>query len=88
MSIFHNKIYTITKNIIDQGEEDAPTLIEPLPTQTLKFRLFDDDGELYFEGVMVPTDSERLFYPQDTIGASYGCTETRVLNDKGKWETV
>lgn len=88
MDLFHNKRFTITNNIIDKDEVDAPVLKDPLPNQTLKFRLLDDDKNIYFEGVMIPTDTEMLFYPLDTLGEGYGCTEIQIFNDKGEWETI
>ena len=57
-----------------------------------KFKLLDDDGDLYFEGELKcdsETDgSEELFLPLDTIGASYGCTEIQYTNDNGDYETL
>ena len=59
----------------------------PLPKQTLRFRLLDDDQEIYFEGVMLQTDTEQLFEPLDEFGVDYGCVEIQIL-DKGLWEVV
>ncbi|RLC24905.1 MAG: hypothetical protein DRH93_03360 [Deltaproteobacteria bacterium] len=49
----------------------------PMP---VKFRLYDDDENLYFEGVMEEED----FHPLDDIGTpGYGCTGIRTsVNNK------
>jgi len=41
------------------------------------FRLYDDDGILYFEG---KSDQNFVFDPLDTIGASTGCTCIKFLD--------
>lgn len=85
---WHNPIYTITNNIIDQNDPDmVPLVDEPLPDHTLSFRLKDDDGEVYFEGKMIKTDDERLFEPLDRLGSGYGCTSIEIRTKKG-WEIV
>ena len=48
------------------------------------FRLFDDDGELYFEGRSADSSS---FDPLDYFGAAFGCTDIQYL-EKGKWESL
>ena len=45
---FHNNMYTITENIIDNDEVPPPVMDAPYSNQTLKFRLKDDDGEITF----------------------------------------
>jgi len=50
------------------------------------FKLFDDDGVLYLEGVSGNSSS---FEPLDWAMAMYGCTEIQYKNnDTGKWETL
>lgn len=65
---------------------------DPLPGYTrVDWRLYDDDGTLYFEGFLFTKDpgSEDLFAPLDDYGEAFGCTEVRVLNNKTKrWEVV
>ena len=47
-----------------------------------KFKLFDDDGIPYFEGLSSIINS---FEPLDNFGKSYGCTEIHYLiNEKFK----
>ena len=50
-----------------------------------KFRMYDDDGELYYEGFSNDSSS---FQPLDDFGMpNAGCTEIKYL-EKGKWETL
>jgi hypothetical protein len=48
------------------------------------FRLFDDDGELYYEGLSVENDS---FEPLDEEQPNSGVTEIHYLNN-GNWEQL
>jgi len=57
------------------------------------FRLLDDDGEVYYEGLMslkrFSGDEFDVFEPLDWAAANDGCTEMQVFNKKTKeWETV
>jgi hypothetical protein len=50
------------------------------------FRILDDDGEVYYEGLATP---ETDFEPLDDFGMpDAGCTEIQYKNDKGEWETL
>ena len=52
---------------------------------TLKFRLRDDDGIVYFSGVCTP---ETEFEPLDDFGEpGYGCTEVQFKEGR-KWVTL
>ena len=80
--------YIITHNIID-GEDRRERTATELKQFTHFFRLYDDDGELYFTGYSDDSESERAFIPLDAIGASYGCTEIKYRNaNTGKMETL
>lgn len=48
------------------------------------FRLYDDDGELYYEGLSIENNS---FDPLDDEMDNSGCTEIHYLNN-GKWEQL
>lgn len=48
------------------------------------FRLFDDDGELYYEGLSVENNS---FEPLDEEQPNSGVTEIHYFNDR-KWELL
>jgi hypothetical protein len=56
-----------------------------------RFRMFDDDGELYFSGRLLfgtDADGEVEFAPLDDFGTpGAGCTEIRYL-EAGKWVTL
>ena len=53
--------------------------------QALPFRLYDDDGGLYYEGVLVGND---WLAPLDDYGTpNAGCTYVKVLF-QGTWVTV
>jgi len=84
-------MWKITKNIIDLNEDHQVSHDHKegadLPHH---FRLFDDDGELYFEGVSDDDSSEDAFSPLDEYAMpSYGCTEIQYLNPTTKeYETL
>jgi hypothetical protein len=53
------------------------------------FRLFDDDGNLYFQGVSWNDGTaQQVFLPLDWGMADSGCTEMKMLNAQGAWEVV
>ena len=54
----------------------------------LKFRLYDDDKKLYYEGRMVGDfEGEQQFDPLDWAMYNAGCTGMKTY-DEGKWEWV
>lgn len=56
-----------------------------------KFRMRDDDGELYYEGVYVPGDGSDPFQPLDCFGRpNAGCTtiEYWVDGKGGGWKAL
>lgn len=53
-----------------------------------KFKMYDDDGELYYEGRIVGEDYHQL-EPLDDFGmGNAGCTDIRYKNEKGIWESI
>ena len=53
--------------------------------RAVSFRMRDDDGELYYEGVMVGDD---LFAPLDQFGMpNAGCTSVEVFDGR-RWTTA
>ena len=56
----------------------------------LDFRMYDGDGELYYEGRWIgPVDSELMFGPLDDFGMpNTGCTEIRYKNAEGEFEIL
>ena len=77
--------WTITKTHLD-----GKCVAEAEPDQIIPFRLYDDDGNLYFEGVMVYElyNSPRVFDPLDATMYSYGCTHMDVQDANGIWQTI
>jgi hypothetical protein len=77
------KPYVLTRTTLS---EEKRRIQEDLKYKTDKhvylFRLYDDDGELYYEGLSVENDS---FYPLDEERLNSGVTEIHYLNN-GKWE--
>jgi len=54
-----------------------------------RFRMFDDDGHLYYEGLLIGANASG-FEPLDDFGTpNAGCTEIRYPNPKtGAWDTL
>lgn len=68
---------------------DHPFLTVPL-ADMVHFRLKDDDGEVYYVGVMTPelADSPDILRPLDDFAMpNAGCTTLEVLAD-GVWKQV
>ena len=71
----------------------GPSTIPPDITEKLReghgreFRLFDDDGELYYSGRILGDDWDG-FEPLDDFGEpNAGCTEVRFF-ENGRWIRV
>ena len=80
------KTYSLTYDHLDNRNMRFPSIDE-----TIQFRLYDDDNELYFTGYMTYNlyDSPDIFLPLDATMNSYGCTRLDCLNPKTKkWETI
>lgn len=76
-------MFIITKDFIEGTNRPAITE-DQKKKMPHKFRLFDDDGELYFEGYSSNSSS---FRPLDEYGIDYGCTEIKYF-EKDKWEVL
>jgi len=92
--------WMITKDHICEGEQDG--LISPTnwcrveivscPHQQ-KFKMYDDDGILYYDGIISYDDPELMnseidFSPLDDFGTpNAGCTSIRYLIN-GSWEIL
>ena len=73
-------MWTITNDLVDDGKKvgTASRNYDEAKAASLKhrFRLLDDDGEIYYEGLSNDCDSQRAFAPLDDFGKGYaGCTE-------------
>jgi len=68
-----------TDHIINEQPENMP----------FKFRLKDDDGEIYAYGCSDDCNSEKAFAPLDRYADDYGCTSIEYYNkDTYKWEVL
>jgi hypothetical protein len=81
--------WRITKDIIDKGKSNGVQNFKgclDASKMPHKFRLFDGDGELYFEGII---DDDSSFDPIDDYGINFGCTSLKLWNpQKQKWEEL
>lgn len=75
--------WTITKDIINDGECTGETSGN-VEKCKFKFRLLDDDEEVYFEGLSGNSSS---FSPLDGFGVAFGCTDIQYF-ENGKWESL
>jgi len=87
--------WKVTKSWIEDGPE-KPAKVEVEGPSTCpdsdasftwtRFKMYDDDGELYYEGVMNQYCDG--FEPLNHYGMpNAGCTEIRIL-EQGKWVTI
>jgi hypothetical protein len=71
--------------VLKHWNGDMPERPQSLP---YKFRMLDDDGNIYFYGESDDSASESAFAPLDDFGLPYaGCTEIQYL-ENGKWEPL
>jgi hypothetical protein len=90
--------WIITKDLISNGEAEGTygPRATPFDADTLskgvRFRLRDDDGEVYYEGRFVgDADSEDGFAPLDDFGGpGAGCTSIQYWKPGagGGWKTL
>jgi hypothetical protein len=87
------KVFDLESEV--SSSHDAPEL--PLPTGSIydaacdypfRFQLFDDDGNLYYEGRSTTCDDEAAFDPLDWAEADSGCTYIEYQQPNGKWEQL
>ena len=71
-------------NAVDlQGPDDCDETITDNP---IKFRMYDDDGQLYYEGVLY--GDHHGFEPLDDFGmANAGCTTVKLF-ENNKWSIL
>ncbi|HID40635.1 MAG TPA: hypothetical protein EYP33_00575 [Pyrodictium sp.] len=86
--------WIITKDNIDDGEAlkhwngKEATREEAEINCVYKFRMLDDDNNIYYYGRSSDKDSEDAFSPLDDFGRpNAGCTEIQYY-ENGKWETL
>ena len=88
--------WVITKDLIEDGKCDrlwgprgaSKSKLDALDMgEGVRFRLLDDDGEVYYEGRIVGAlDSEQHsgFEPLEDLGYATGCTEIHYF-ENGRW---
>ena len=91
-------MWVITKDLIDEGRNvgrgshDLPENPQCGKNHELKyrFRLSDDDGEVYYEGYSSVNDDEDAFAPLDDFAEGYaGCPTIEYYNyDEKRWEML
>ena len=84
-------MFKITKWCASITDDNKDRIIEVAEnerkTMPYIFRLLDDDGIIYAEGISSTNDDQKAFRPLDRYQNDYGCTEIQYLND-GEWETL
>ena len=93
MSVYH---WIITTDHIDggrskgiRGPRGSRATVEDITAKGQPFRMHDDDGELYYEGVYLGPDDESMFGPLDDFGTpNAGCTSIQFKNARGAWEKL
>lgn len=76
----------IIERILGEGEQTLPDALDVGEGKLVRFRLYDDDGELYYEGRLHDDDecvnqSAALRFGESDAG----CTTIKVLRD-GEWK--
>jgi hypothetical protein len=74
------------KAITDSGVDE--TVMEKPENMPYKFRLKDDDNEIYAYGYSKTDDDEAAFEPLDWAEGNYGCTMIEYKNKNGEWEML
>lgn len=86
--------WVITNDVVSDGEDNGvmgPRKVkytkEEIKSKGVQFKMFDDDGELYYVGYLLGGDG---FEPLDDFGEpNAGATEIQLRNTKtGRFETV
>ena len=87
-----SKTWIVTYDHLDKVELEAigAILVDEVDIDvdrcTVNFRLYDDDGILYYEGRMCPNCD---FEPLDDYGTpNAGCTRIDVQSNNGQWQTL
>lgn len=83
-------MWRVTYDFIEKREVDVRSFRfdkGKMDKLTERFKLADDDGVEYFEGVSSDSDSEGGFDPLDEYGVEFGCTV--ILYKRGnEWEEL
>ncbi len=81
-------MWKITKDHICNGDDDnikSSNFKEDVKLP-FEFKMYDDDGELYYEG---KTNYNYTFAPLDDFGMpNAGCTDIKYIYDGNKWKSL
>ena len=85
-------MWTITNDLVDDGKKAGTASVNYDETKAVllkhRFRLLDDDGEIYYEGLSDDCDSQCAFAPLDDFGKGCaGCTEIHYFTG-GAWRQL
>lgn len=83
--------WAITKDLVSDGLDvgvQGPYNLNPeLIDNETAFRMYDDDGELYYEGFLY--GDFNCHEPLDDFGMpNAGCTTIKIRKNSGKWIVV
>jgi len=88
----HEEALRYAKTVLPLRTDDRETVTKFIAGNSgiHLFRLFDDDGELYYEGLFLgDRESELAFRPLDDFGApNAGCTRIDYLYPNGQWRPL
>lgn len=69
--------------------ESVHAALTTAPETCRRFRLKDDDGQVYYEGIFAGDHtSEDAFTPLEWATDYAGCTSIEYLQDNGQWEVL
>lgn len=78
------------EELLEAARKAGHQQADKIPAGVRWFKMYDDDGEIYYTGVYVGPDDERLFGPLDDYGTpNAGAVEIRYLKPETMtWETL
>jgi len=82
--------WEITKDYVSGDTYHPKTIDEIVILKKVlphEFRLYDDDGELYYEGLSDDQSTEDAFQPLDHYTRD-GCTDIKYLEANGIWRSL
>lgn len=83
---FSNQYFTSEAK---EGTEEFRQLIKKFEAGSqFKFRMRDQDQEVYFIGYSDDCTKKSGFDPLDMVGQYYGCVDIQYLNEKGEYERL
>jgi hypothetical protein len=85
-------MWTITNDLVDDGKKVGTSSCNfdeaKAALLSHRFRLLDDDAEVYYEGLSDDCDSQGAFAPLDDFGQGYaGCTQIHYF-DRHTWKQL